>query len=227
MLIPLHTVLTKDHVRHFRETLRPGPWLDGKRTAGLQASSVKRNQQLDDRSEPAAELRQQLLTLLGRHQLFVSAALPHRILPPQFSRHCTGHRYGTHVDNAVMPTGDPDRILRTDLSATLFLSRPDEYDGGELSIETTYGAQEIKLDAGDMILYPSGSLHRVAPVTRGTRICALVWIQSMVRDSHRRALLFDLDQSIQALTRKRGDTDKEVQRLTGVYHNLVRMWAEV
>ena len=227
MLIPLHTVLTKDHVRHFRETLGHGPWLDGKRTAGLQASGVKRNQQLDDRSESAAELRRRLLTLLGQHQLFVSAALPHRILPPQFSRYCAGHRYGAHVDNAVMPTGAPDRILRTDLSATIFLSRPDEYDGGELSIETTYGRQEIKLDAGDIILYPSGSLHRVAPVTRGTRICALVWIQSMIRDNQRRALLFDLDQSVQALTRKRGGTDQEVQRLTGVYHNLIRMWAEV
>ena len=227
MLISIDSVLSKDLVGKFRETLRQARWLDGKRTAGTQASSVKVNQQLDDRSKPAAGLRQQLLTLLGQHQLFLSAALPHKILPPTFSRYCAGHRYGAHRDNPIMPTGGADRMLRTDLSATIFLSEPDEYDGGALTIETTYGTREIKLGAGDLILYPSGSQHRVTPVTHGTRLCALLWIQSMVRDNHQRLLLFDLDQSIQALTRKQGGEDTEVQRLTGVYHNLVRLWAEV
>lgn len=227
MLISIDSVLSKDLVGQFRETLRQARWLDGKRTAGTQASSVKVNQQLDDQSKPAAGLRQQLLTLLGQHQPFLSAALPHKILPPTFSRYCAGHRYGAHRDNPIMPTGGADRMLRTDLSATIFLSEPDEYDGGALTIETTYGTQEIKLGAGDLILYPSGSQHRVTPVTHGTRLCALLWIQSMVRDNHQRLLLFDLDQSIQALTRKQGGEDTEVQRLTGVYHNLVRLWAEV
>ena len=227
MLISIDKVLTKDVVSQFRETLRHARWLDGKHTAGTQASSVKVNQQLDDQSKSAAGLRQQILTLLGQHQLFLSAALPNKILPPTFSRYGMGHRYGAHRDNPIMPTGGSDRMLRTDLSATLFLSEPDEYDGGELTIESTYGTQEIKLGAGDMILYPSGSRHRVTPVTRGTRLCALLWIQSMIRDNHHRLLLFDLDQSIQALTRRQGSENKEVQRLTGVYHNLVRMWAEV
>ena len=227
MLISIDNVLTKDLVGHFRETLRHARWLDGKHTAGTQASGVKMNQQLDEQSKPAAGLRQQLLSCLGQHQLFLSAALPNKILPPQFSRYRAGHRYGAHMDNPIMPTPGADRLLRTDLSATLFLSEPDEYDGGELSIETAYGAPEIKLKAGALILYPSGSLHRVTPVTRGTRLCALLWIQSMIRATPQRALLFDMDQSIQTLTRERGSEDKEVQRLTGVYHNLIRMWADV
>ena len=227
MLISIDSVLTKDVVGQFREALRHARWLDGKHTAGTQASSVKVNQQIDDQSKSAAELRQKILTLLGQHQLFLSAALPNKILPPTFSRYGAGHRYGAHRDNPIMPTGGADRMLRTDLSATLFLSEPDEYDGGELTIESTYGTQEIKLGAGDMILYPSGSQHHVTPVIRGTRLCALLWIQSMIRDNHQRLLLFDLDQSIQALTRQQGGEDTEVQRLTGVYHNLVRMWAEV
>ena len=227
MLISIGNVLSNDLMGQFRETLRHARWLDGKHTAGTQASSVKVNQQLDDESEPAAGLRQQILTLLGQHQLFLSAALPNKILPPTFSRYGAGHCYGEHRDNPIMPTGGADRMLRTDLSATIFLSEPDEYDGGELTIETTYGTQEIKLSAGDMILYPSGSQHRVTPVRRGTRFCALLWIQSMIRDNHQRLLLFDLDQSIQALTRQQDGEDTEVQRLTGVYHNLVRMWAEV
>ncbi len=227
MLISIDSVLTKDVVGQLREALRHARWLDGKHTAGTQASSVKVNQQLDDESKSAAELRQHILTLLGQHQLFLSAALPSKILPPTFSRYGAGHRYGAHRDNPIMPTGGADRMLRTDLSATLFLSEPDEYDGGELTIETTHGTREIKLNAGNMILYPSGSRHRVTPVTRGTRFCALLWIQSMIRDNHQRLLLFDLDQSIQVLTRQQGGEDTEVQRLTGVYHNLVRMWAEV
>lgn len=227
MLISIDSVLTKDVVGQFREALRHARWLDGKHTAGTQASSVKVNQQLDDQSKSAAGLRQKILTLLGQHQLFLSAALPNKILPPTFSRYGAGHRYGVHRDNPIMPTGGADRMLRTDLSATLFLSEPDEYDGGELTIESTYGTQEIKLGAGDMILYPSGSQHHVTPVIRGTRLCALLWIQSMIRDNHQRLLLFDLDQSIQTLTRQQGGEDTAVQRLTGVYHNLVRMWAEV
>ena len=226
MLIPIHKVLTKDLVHQLRETLGHGQWLDGKRTAGAQASGVKSNQQMDDQSEPAINARNQILHILGRHQLFLSAALPHKIFPPQFNRYCSGNRYGAHIDNAIMPMSGTNEMLRTDLSVTLFLSEPDEYEGGELTAETMYGAQEIKLNAGDMILYPSTSLHNVTPVTRGARICSFFWIQSLVRDNHQRALLFDLDQSIQVLTRKRGGKDNEVRRLTGVYHNLVRMWAE-
>ena len=226
MLIPIYKVLTEDLVSQLRETLRHGQWLDGKRTAGTQASAVKSNQQMDDRSEPAINLRNHILQILGRHQLFLSAALPHKIFPPQFNRYCSGNRYGAHIDNAIMPLSGTNEILRTDLSVTLFLSEPDEYDGGELAIETAYGAQEIKLNAGDMLLYPSSSLHQVTPVTRGARICSFFWVQSIVRDNHQRAILFEMDQSIQALTRKRGGKDNEVQRLTGIYHNLVRMWAE-
>ena len=194
---------------------------------GRQARGVKSNQQLDDRSEPAVGLRRQLLACLGRHQRFLSAALPHKILPPIFSRYAAGHRYGPHMDNPIMPLDGTDQLLRTGLSATIFLTAPDEYDGGELTIETAYGPHAVKQNAGDLILYPSGSLHQVTPVTRGTRLCALLWIQSMVRDTQRRTLLFDLDRSVQALTRERGTTDAEVRRLTGVYHTLVRLWADV
>ena len=227
MLIPIAGLLPKDLVREFRNTLRSAPWRDGAATAGTQARGVKANQQLDDRSEPAAALRRRLLARLGRHQVFLSAALPSRILPPKFSRYAVGQRYGPHMDNPIMPLDGTDRVFRTDVSGTLFLSEPDEYDGGELTIETASGTRAIKRAAGDLILYPSGSLHQVTPVTRGMRLCALLWIQSMVRDSRQRTLLFDLDRSVQALTRERGATDAEVHRLTGVYHNLVRLWADV
>lgn len=215
MLTLIDGLLPRDLVRRFRKTLRSARWLDGSETAGTQARGVKSNQQLGDRSEPAAGLRRQLLACLGRHQRFLSAALPHKILPPTFSRYAAGHRYGPHMDNPIMPLDGMDQLLRTDLSATVFLSEPDEYDGGELTIETAYGPHAVKQNAGDLILYPSGSLHHVTPVTRGTRLCALLRIQSMVRDTQRRTLLFDLDRSVQALTRERGTTDAEVQRLTG------------
>ena len=225
MLLPIENVLSKEEVQQFRSLLELTPWLDGKLTAGGQAMHVKANLQVDDSAESAVRLRNTILQQLSNHPLFISAALPGRIYPPKFNRYQNGGHYGLHVDNAIMPLAD-GRMLRTDVSCTLFLSEPEEYDGGELTIETCYGAQAVKLPAGDMILYPSTRLHEVKPVTRGSRICAFFWIESMVRDSQQRELLFELDQSIQALTVERGADDNEVRRLSGVYHNLIRTWGD-
>lgn len=225
MLIPIDHVLDKTTVNTWRAQLEAAQWQDGKLTAGSQAIHVKANQQIPADSELATTIGNSILRALGANPLFLSAALPRKIFPPKFNRYQHSGHYGLHVDNAIMHLPD-SQILRTDISATLFLSEPDDYEGGELTIETQYGAQEVKLDAGDLILYPSTSLHEVKPVTAGTRICAFFWIESLVRDSQQREMLFDLDQSIQAMTAQLSPSHEEVRRLTGVYHNLVRHWAD-
>lgn len=227
MLLSITQVLDKNEVRQFRQALEHAPWQDGKLTAGSIAADVKCNQQVDENAEVAIQLGNHILKKLGHHPLFVSAAMPHRIYPPKFNRYAGGGHYGTHVDGAIMPLPGMAYTLRSDVSATLFLCEPEEYEGGELMVETPFGVQEVKLGAGDMVLYPSTSLHQVAAVTQGVRTCAFFWVQSMIRDEGKRSLLFDLDQSIQAVTVDRARNDAEVLRLTGVYHNLVRRWAEL
>jgi len=226
MLLSVPDVLTADNVLHARLLLNQAEWVDGRVTAGHQSARAKDNMQLPEGSPVARELGDMVLTALEKNALFVSAALPSKVFPPLFNRYEGGQAFGTHVDNAIRQvTGTPHR-LRTDLSATLFFSGPDEYDGGELIVEDTYGTHSVKLPAGHMILYPSTSLHHVRPVTRGARIASFFWIQSMIRDDGERTLLFDLDVAIQRLGAERADHPAAVQ-LTGVYHNLVRRWADV
>ena len=226
MLLTIPDVLTRDQVAEAREHLARADWVDGRVTAGYQSSRVKDNRQLPEDHPAARALGEMILTALQRNPLFISAALPLRIFPPLFNQYEGGQSFGSHVDNAIRQvTGTPFRI-RTDLSATLFLSQPDEYDGGELAVEDTYGVHTVKLPAGHMVLYPSTSLHHVRPVTRGARIASFFWIQSLVRDDAERTLLFDLDTAIQRLSAEAPDHPAAVQ-LTGVYHNLVRRWAEV
>ena len=227
MLLCIPEVLTKEQVTHCRKVMDKADWVDGRVTAGAQSGSVKNNLQLPEGSPAARELGEMVLEALSRSPLFISAAIPHRIFPPLFNRYGSGHHFGTHVDGAIRAIpGTPIRI-RTDLSITLFLAEPDEYDGGELTVEDKYGTHEVKLPAGDMVLYPSTSLHHVKPVTRGTRVASFFWLQSMVREDSQRALLFDLDQTIQELSAERGIEDAACVRLTGIYHNLIRHWAEV
>ena len=225
MLLPIENVLTKEEIRQFRERLDQADWEDGLNTAGTLARSVKRNQQLADGSELAVALGNHILRKLGSHPLFISAALPNRIYPPKFNRYADGGTYGAHVDSALMQVPCTSITVRSDLSATLFLAEPDEYDGGELEIEGPFGVQTAKLEAGDMVLYPSSSLHRVTPVRRGARIASFFWIQSLVADEGQRTQLFDLDQAIQGLTARGLEDDPNVLKLTHVYHNLLRRWA--
>lgn len=225
MLIVIEQVLNTEEVRQFRSQLDNAPWQDGLNTAGTLARAVKRNLQLEDGSALAVELGNQILRRLGNHPQFIAAALPSRIYPPKFNRYADGGTYGAHVDSALMQVPGTAITLRSDLSATLFLSEPDEYDGGELEIEGPFGAQAVKLAAGDMVLYPSSSLHRVTPVTRGARVASFFWIESMVRDEGERALLYDLDQTIQGLTPRMSADDPQLLQLTGIYHNLLRRWA--
>jgi PKHD-type hydroxylase len=230
MLIQIPDVLTADQVAHARKVLDAAEWVDGKVTAGHQSSKAKDNMQLPEGSPAAQELGNMIVEALGRNPLFVSAALPLRVFPPLFNRYTGGQSFGTHVDNAIRQVpGTPHRI-RTDLSATLFFTGPDEYDGGELCVEDVYGIQRVKLPPGHMILYPATSLHHVTPVTRGARICSFFWLQSMVRDNGHRSLLFDLDLAIQRLGRDLAGNPSAEQssvQLTGVYHNLLRQWAEM
>jgi len=224
MLISIPDVLTAEQVLRARQVFCETEWVDGRVTAGHQSGRVKDNLQLAEGSSAARELGAMILTALEQNALFVSAALPARVFPPLFNRYQGGQSFGTHVDNAIRQvTGTPHRI-RTDLSATLFFSGPDEYEGGELVVEDTYGTHQVKLPAGHLILYPATTLHHVRPVTRGARIASFFWIQSMVRDDGQRTLLFDLDVAIQRLNE--GDHGPAVQ-LTGVYHNLLRRWADV
>jgi len=225
MLIAVPNVLTPPQLAEARRLLDAAAWVDGRVTAGHQGARVKHNLQLPADSPAAVQIGGTILQALGANPLFMSAALPLHVLPPQFNRYADGQTFGIHVDGSVrsMPNG---QRIRTDLSCTLFLSEPEDYDGGELVIEDTYGSQSVKLPAGDMILYPSSSLHRVTPVTRGTRVCSFFWLQSMVRQDYRRSLLFDMDVAIQRL----GAQDAlhpSVVSLTGVYHNLLREWAEL
>ncbi len=227
MLLHIPDILSADQVAHVRARLDGAPWADGRVTAGYQSSKAKDNAQLPEDSMEARDLGALVLEALARNSTFFSAALPRRIYPPLFNRYAGGQSFGFHVDNAVRydrSRGGADPI-RTDLSATLFLSAPDEYDGGELVIEDTYGTQQIKLPAGHLVLYPGTSLHRVTPVTRGARIASFFWIQSMLREDAQRRLMFDLDISIRTLTRDMPEHPSLVQ-LTGVYHNLLRRWSE-
>jgi PKHD-type hydroxylase len=224
MLLAIEQVLTPEQVALCRERLAGAEWVDGRVTAGEQSAQAKRNLQVPAEAPVARELGKMILGALGRNSAFVSAALPLRVFPPLFNRYDAGMAFDTHVDNAIRFAG-PVRF-RTDLSATVFLSDPADYDGGELIVEDTYGEHAVKLAAGDMALYPASSLHRVAPIARGSRWAAFFWAQSMVRADAQRSLLHGLDQAIQALTRKLGQTDPEVVRLTGLYHNLLRTWAE-
>jgi PKHD-type hydroxylase len=225
MMLRIAQVLSPQQVAECRQLLLQARWVDGKGTAGHQAITVKDNLQLPDDSGEAKAVGQVILQALERNPLFISAALPQRILPPRFNCYQGGQAYGAHVDNAII--ANQGQRMRTDLSATLFLTEPQEYDGGELLIDDTYGAHSAKLAAGDLILYPSTSLHRVNPVTRGARISAFFWIQSMVRDDAERSLLFQLDNSVQQLNRELGSGHASCAQLTGVYHNLLRRWAEV
>lgn len=226
MLITIPDIMSKDEVRHFRGVLDAAEWESGSKTAGIQSQSVKQNQQLPVSSDAALKLGQFLLQKLSANSLFLSAALPLRILPPMFNRYETEETFGVHVDNAIRLNHLTQERLRTDLSMTVFLSEPDEYDGGELIVEDHYGAQEVKLEAGHMVLYPATSLHQVTPVTRGARVSSFFWLQSMIRSDAHRTMLFDLDQTIQTLAGRLDTGDSEVVRLTGIYHNLIRTWAE-
>ena len=226
MLLRIPDVLTPAELSQAGQLLHTAEWVDGRATAGHQSSRVKDNVQLPEGSPVARQLGDTILAALGRSALFLSAALPARIFPPLFNRYSGGQSFGTHVDNAIRLVGNTGHRVRTDLSATLFLCDPAEYDGGELIVEDTYGVQSVKLAAGSLVLYPATSLHRVEPVARGTRTCSFFWVQSMVRDDGRRSLLFDLDTGIQRLAADHPDHPSAVM-LTGVYHNLLRQWAEI
>lgn len=222
MLLSIPNVLTAEQVTQARQLLETGNWVDGKASAGHQGARVKDNAQLLPEDPITQQVGDTILRALGANQLFLSAAVPLHILPPMFNRYAGGQTFGTHVDGAIRIIPGTQKQIRTDLSATLFLADPDEYEGGELCVEDTYGTKEVKLPAGHMILYPSTSLHHVTPVTKGSRLCSFFWIQSMIRDDGKRTLLFDLDLGIQGLS---ADHPSSVQ-LTGVYHNLLRQWAE-
>lgn len=227
MLICIPGILDTARAAAMRARLDAADWIDGRGTAGAQSGRVKRNAQIAEGSALAIELGDQVLDALAANPLFVSAAVPLRTFPPLFNRYAEGEAFGTHVDNAIRMVRGTSVRIRTDVSGTLFLSEPKDYDGGELVIETAFGAQEVKLPAGHLVLYPATSLHHVRPVTRGARIASFFWLQSMVRDECERALLFDLDQTIQALAVAQGLDHPEIVRLTGIYHNLFRRWAEV
>lgn len=224
MLLHVPDILSRDELARVRAALVAAEWTDGRETAGVQGARVKRNEQLPDASPLRAELGAVVLAALARSPLYFAAALPLKALAPRFNRYQDGGEYGFHVDGAVMSNGERGH-LRSDVSCTLFLNDPEEYDGGELVVADTYGEHEVKLPAGDLILYPSSSLHRVEPVTRGARLASFFWVQSMVRDDARRAMLFEMDAAIESL-RASGAGGDAVLRLTGIYHNLLRQWAE-
>jgi PKHD-type hydroxylase len=226
MLITIPDVLDAQQVSQCRALLDGADWTDGRVSAGHQGRRVKDNSQLPENSQAAQDLGDLVLAALERNPLFISAVLPEVVYPPMFNRYAPGQHFGAHIDNAVRLLPGSGRKLRTDVSATLFLAEPGEYEGGELLIEDTYGNHSVKLPAGHMIVYPSTSLHRVEPVRSGVRIASFFWIQSMVRDDAQRTLLFDMDSAIQHLNQTGADADALV-RLTGSYHNLLRMWAEV
>lgn len=225
MLIFIENVLTNDEVKQFRSHLEQAKWEDGLKTAGSLARTAKKNMQLDDKTELTIQLRNHILRKLGNHSLFMSVALPSKIYPPKFNCYQNGGAYGSHIDSALMPVPGTNITVRGDLSATLFLSEPDEYQGGELEIDSAHGKQSIKLPAGDMVLYSSGNEHQVKPVMAGTRYASFFWVESYIRDEKQREILFDLDQAIQNLTTKVSNDDEHLLKLTGIYHNLLRSWA--
>ena len=226
MLLQIPDVLTAEQAAACRQQIEKAEWIDGKITAGHQSARAKNNLQIPENHPLSQQMGELILASLERSPLFMSAALPAKVFPPLFNRYEGGHSFGNHVDNAIRQiNGTPHRV-RTDLSATLFLTNPEDYDGGELVIEDTFGVQSVKLPAGHLILYPATSLHHVRPVTRGARISSFFWIQSMIRDDGARTLMFDLDMGIQRISEDAPEHPAVVQ-LTGVYHNLLRRWAEV
>ncbi len=227
MLTVIPDLLTPPQLAALRDTIDAADWIDGNATSGTQSALAKRNRQLPEDSDAARAGGTLVLDALAASPLFVAAALPLKVFPPLFNRYGVGDAFAAHVDNAIRIRRGSDFRIRSDLSATLFLSEPDSYDGGELIIQTQFGEQTVKLPAGQMVLYPASSLHRVAPITRGTRVASFFWIQSMVRDTDARADLFALDTAIQSIAARLGQDDPEIVRLTGVYHNLLRRWAEL
>lgn len=226
MILSIPDVLSPETLAAARAKLEAAQWVDGKASAGHQGALVKNNEQLPAEHPVAMEVGQVLLQALGQNPLFTSAALPLHILPPMFNRYAGGQTFGTHVDGSIRTIPGSGHRIRTDLSCTFFFSEPDEYEGGELIIEDTYGTKSVKLPAGQMVLYPSTSLHRVTPVTSGTRLCSFFWLQSMIRSDQQRSILFDLDVAIQRFGKDMA-THASVVQLTGVYHNLLRQWAEM
>jgi PKHD-type hydroxylase len=227
MMIQIPDVLAAAQVREIRQVIDTAEWTDGNATSGPQAALAKRNRQLPEDSAAAKRAGEVVLEALGRNPLFMAAALPAKVWPPLFNRYAGGEQFGMHVDNAVrLKRGGVER-LRSDLSATLFLSEPDSYEGGELIVEDTYGAHAVKLAAGSAILYPASSLHHVTPVTSGERVASFFWIQSMVREEAQRRVLFEMDLAVQRLAAELGQGHASVVALTGTYHNLLRMWVEV
>ncbi len=226
MMLHVPQVLDAEQVGQCRRLLQQAKWVDGKVTAGFQSAMAKNNLQLPEDAPEARQIGELIVQALSRHPLFVSAALPNKIFPPLFNCYQGGQSFGVHVDNAIRQVKATGDFVRTDLSATLFFCEPHEYDGGELVVEDTYGTHSVKLPAGDLILYPASSLHRVNPVTQGARVSSFFWIQSLVREDSQRALLFDLDTSIQQLNQELGVDHPSSIRLTGVYHNLLRQWAQ-
>lgn len=227
MMIHIPQVLTKDQVARLRALIDAAAWIDGNATSGAQSALAKRNEQLPEDSPAAKAAGEAILDALSANPLFVTAALPQTVFPPLFNRYGGGQTFGVHIDNSIRQSRDGTVRIRSDLSATLFLTEPEDYDGGELLVEDTYGVHEVKLPAGDMILYPASSLHQVTPVTRGARTSSFFWIQSLIRDDAKRALLFQMDIAIQQLAGKVGAGAPELVSLTGTYHNLLRMWAEL
>ncbi len=227
MMLHIPEVLTKAQVAELRAAIDAADWIDGNATSVTQSALAKRNEQLPEGSAAARFAGEKILDALSRSPLFVTAALPQTVFPPLFNRYGGGQTFATHIDNSIRQSRDGSVRIRSDLSATLFLTEPEDYDGGELLVEDTYGVHEVKLPAGDLILYPASSLHQVTPVTRGARTSSFFWIQSMIRDDARRALLFQMDIAIQQLSLKVGAGAPELVSLTGTYHNLLRMWAEV
>lgn len=225
MMVRIPGVLTPEQVQHCRQALASADWTDGRATAGYQSALVKSNLQLPEDHPVARSLGELIMDALGRNPLFIAAALPLKVYPPLFNRYEGGGRFGSHIDNSVRQIAGTSHRVRTDVSATLFLADPDEYDGGELLVDDTYGAKGVKLPAGDMILYPGTSMHQVTPVTRGARLASFFWVQSLVRDDVRRSMLFDLDVAIQQLGTELPEHQALVQ-LAGVYHNLIRHWAD-
>lgn len=227
MLICIPDVLSKTDVTQFRDVMDACDWEDGRSTAGAQSAMVKRNEQLPPDSAAARQLGERVIRALTANPVFISAAVPRHIFPPLFNRYGVGHHFGLHVNNAVRGDILTGTRIRTDLSVTLFLSEPDQYDGGELIVEDNFGSHEIKLPAGHLVLYPASSLHMVTPITRGVRVASFLWLQSMIRDAHARGMIFDLDTAIQGLVGRIGRDDPQTVKLTGIYHNLIRYWAEV
>ena len=226
MLIAIPGLFDTQGVARLRDVIDAGEWVDGNVTSGPQAALAKANEQLAEDSAAAREAGAMVLEALGASPLFIAAALPLKIFPPLFNRYAGGQHFATHVDNAVRIQRGSEFRVRADLSMTVFLEDPDSYDGGELLVEGQFGAQSVKLPAGDAILYPSSSLHKVAPVTRGRRVASFFWIQSMVRDDGARRLLFEMDSAVQRVSAELGQADRSVVELTGVYHNLLRRWAD-